>query len=66
MKDAQKQPPLFPRLQGSLVPGQILHQNSDVADAYAKFLWERVQRLLDYLDEMFSLHPSPIEATHSE
>jgi hypothetical protein len=24
-------------------------------------LWERVKRLLDYLDEMFALHPSPSE-----
>src|SRR5947208_11813507 len=23
--------------------------------------WERVERLLDYLDEMFTLHPSPTE-----
>src|SRR5260370_41391115 len=28
-------------------------------NATSKFLWERVERLLDYLDEMFTLHPSP-------
>jgi hypothetical protein len=49
-----------------LVRRKILHQNSNILNATAKFFWERVQRLLDYLDEIFSLHPSPIEATHSE
>jgi len=33
-------------------------------------LWERVERLLDYLDEMFTLHPLPAETNkgtaHSE
>src|SRR5208337_95401 len=37
----------------------ILHQNGNVANATAKFLWQRVERLLDYLDEMLTLHPSP-------
>jgi len=33
-------------------------QNSDVANATAEFSWERVECFLDYLDEMFTLHPS--------
>src|SRR5260370_40731461 len=28
-------------------------------NATSKFLWERVERLLDYRDEIFTLHPSP-------
>jgi len=28
-------------------------------------LWERVEHLLDYLDEMFTLHPSPNEMARS-
>ena len=27
----------------------------------AKFLWKRVQSFLDYLEEMFTLHPFPCE-----
>src|ERR1019366_4295592 len=61
MEETQKQPPLLPRLRGSLVRRHILYQNGNVTNATAKFLWERVERLLDYLDEMFTLHPSPIE-----
>src|SRR6266568_9135444 len=36
-------------------------RTANVTNATAKFLWERVERLLHYLDEMFSLHPSPTE-----
>lgn len=32
---------------------------SNVADATAKFFWERVEHLRDYLDKMFAVHPSP-------
>src|SRR5438034_5613443 len=39
----------------------IFYQNSNVTNATAKFLWERVERVLDYLDEMFTFHPSPTE-----
>ena len=42
-------------------PWHILYQNSNVTNATAKFLRERVERFLDYLDEMFALHPSPTE-----
>src|SRR5438552_11092390 len=41
--------------------GHIFYQNSNVTNATAKFLWERVERVLDYLDEMFTFHPSPTE-----
>ncbi len=44
-----------------LVQRHILYQNSNVTNATAKFLWERVERLLDYLGEMFTLHLSPTE-----
>src|SRR5438128_2275459 len=44
-----------------LVRRHIIYQNRNVTNATAKFLWERVERLLDYLDEMFTLHPSPTE-----
>ena len=70
MEETQKQPPLPPRLRGSLVRRHILYQNGNVPNANAKLLWERVERLLDYLDEMFTLHPSPTEINmgraHSE
>ena len=39
----------------------ILYQHRNILNATAKFLWERVERLLDYLDEMLALHPSPTE-----
>ena len=39
--------------------------DSNVTNATAKFLWERVEHLLDYLDEMFTLHPSPNEMARS-
>src|SRR5713101_3538918 len=61
MEETQKQSPLLPRLRRWLVPRHILYQNSNVTNATAKFLWERVERLLDYLDEVFTLHPSPTE-----
>src|SRR6266849_8675600 len=61
MEETQKQSPLLPRLRRWLVRRHILYQNSNVTNATAKFLWERVERLLDYLDEMFTLHPSPAE-----
>jgi len=41
---------------------KIPYQNSNVTDATPKFFWERVERLLDYLDEMFTLHSSPNES----
>src|SRR5262249_57810489 len=37
--------------------------NSNIADATAKFLWERVKRLLDYIDEMLVLHLSPTDTS---
>src|ERR1035437_7570786 len=61
MEEPQKQPPLLPRLRRWLVRRHILYQNSNVTNATAKFLWDRVESLLDYLDEMFTLHPSPTE-----
>src|SRR6266581_660213 len=61
MEETQKQPPLLPRLRRWLVRRHILYQSSNVTDATAKFLWERIERLLDYVDEMFALHPSPTE-----
>src|SRR5712692_3324527 len=61
MEETQKQPPLVPRMRLWLVRRHILYQNSNVTNATAKFLWERVERLLDYLDEMSTLHPSPTE-----
>ncbi|MGA9861892.1 MAG: hypothetical protein WBQ19_07245 [Terriglobales bacterium] len=63
MEDTQNQSPLLPRTQCRrwLVRRHILNQNRDVTNATAKFLGERVERLLDYLDEMFALHPSPTE-----
>src|SRR5712692_5789848 len=61
MEETQKQSPLLPRLRRWLVRRHILYQNSNVTNATAKFMWERVKRLLDYLDEMFALHPSPSE-----
>src|SRR5712692_1382350 len=57
MEETQKQSPLLPRLRRWLVRRHILYQNSNVTNATAKFLWERVERFLDYLDEMFTLHP---------
>src|SRR5664280_1882887 len=59
MEETQKQPPLLPRLRRWLVRRHILYQDSDVTNATAKFCWERVERLLYYLGEMFMLHPSP-------
>src|SRR6266699_2030866 len=61
MEETQKQPPLPPRLRRWLVRRHIFYQNSNVTNATAKFLWERVERVLDYLDEMFTFHPSPTE-----
>jgi len=65
MEETQKQPPLLPRLRRWLVRRHILYQNSNVTNATAKFLWERVEHHLDYLDEMFTLHPSPNEMARS-
>ena len=59
VKETQKQPPVLPRMWRWLVGRHIFHQNSNVTDATAEFLWQRVESLLDYLDEMFTLHPSP-------
>ena len=59
MKETQKQPPVLPRLHRWLVRWHILHQNGNVTDAAAKFLRERVESLLDYLDEVLTLHLSP-------
>ena len=42
--------PLLPRLRRRLVRRHILYQNSNILNATAKFLRERVERLLDYLD----------------
>ena len=64
MEDTQKQRPLPSRLRRWLVRRHVLYQNSNVTNATAKFLWERVEHLLDYLDEMFMLHPSPKENKH--
>src|SRR5712692_6366428 len=61
MEETQKQSPLLPRLRRWLVRRHILYQNSNVTNATAKFPWERVKSLLDYLDEMFALHLSPSE-----
>ncbi|MGA9074374.1 MAG: hypothetical protein WB368_09695 [Candidatus Sulfotelmatobacter sp.] len=47
MEETQKQPPLLPRLRRQLLPRRILYQNSNVTNATAEFLWERVERLLD-------------------
>src|SRR6266446_79693 len=60
MEETQEQLPLPTRLLW-LVRRHILYQNSNVTNATTKFLWERVERLLDYVDEMFTLHPSPTE-----
>src|ERR1022692_1033063 len=59
MEETQKQPPLLPRLRRWLVRRHILYQDSNVTNATAKFCWERVECLLYYLGEMFTLHPSP-------
>ncbi len=61
MEETQKQPPLLPRLRRRLLPRRILYQNSNVTNATAEFLWERVERFLDYFDEMITLHHSPPE-----
>ena len=37
------------------------YQNRNILNATAKFLWERVERLLDYLCEIFTLRSSPTE-----
>jgi hypothetical protein len=67
MEDTQKQPPVLTRPQGHrrLAWRFILYQNRNVPNTTAKFLRERVERLLDYLDEMFTLHPSPTELGHA-
>src|SRR5216684_2926841 len=61
MEKTQKQPPLLPRPRGWLFRRPVLYQNRNITNAVTKFLWERVERLLDHLDEMFTLHPSPAE-----
>jgi hypothetical protein len=63
MEDTQKESPVLtrPRGQRPLAWRLILYQNGNVPNATAKFLRERVERLLDYLDEMFTLHPSPTD-----
>src|SRR5207245_11238393 len=61
MEETQKQPPLPPRLRRWLVRRQILHQNSNVADSTAKFLWKRIEFILDHLHELLSLHRSPAD-----
>jgi hypothetical protein len=60
MEQAQKQP-LLPRPRCWLFRRPVLYQNSNVTNAAAKFLRERVERLLDYLDEMFTFRLSPPE-----
>src|SRR5208337_2784823 len=65
VEETQKQPLALSRSPCWLVRRQILHQNSNVTNAAAKFLWERVERLLDYLGEMFALHPSPTAISKS-
>src|SRR5262245_8977727 len=61
MENAESQPPLLPRPRRWLVRRRILEQNRNVMHATAKFLRERVEHLLDYLGETFTLHPSPTE-----
>src|SRR2546421_12273152 len=53
--------PCCPDCDDSWFGGHIFCQNSNVTNATAKFLWERIERVLDYLDEMFTFHPSPTE-----
>src|SRR5712692_945222 len=65
MEETQKQSPLLPRLRRWLVRRHILYQNSNVTNATAKFLWKRVEHLFDYLGEMFTLHPSPLNRARS-
>src|SRR5438128_5955742 len=60
MEQTQKQPRLPTRLVWP-VRRHGLYQTRNVTNATAKFFWERVERLRDYLDEMFTLHPSPTE-----
>ncbi len=41
-----------------LVRRLILYQDSNITNAAAEFSRERVECLLDHLDEMLTLHPS--------
>ena len=61
MKDAQKQSPLLAELGWCLVGRKILDEDRDVMDTAPKFFWERVERLLNNLDESFVVHLSPAE-----
>src|SRR5215469_5750924 len=56
MEKTQSETPRQPRLRRLLVRRHILHQNRNVTNATAKFSRERVKHLLDYLDELLSLH----------
>jgi hypothetical protein len=60
MEQTQKQPPLLPDC-GDGWFGGISSTRTATLRTTAEFLWERVERLLDYLDEMFTLHPLPTE-----
>jgi hypothetical protein len=65
VEETQKQPPLLPRLRWWLVRRHILHQNSNVTNATAKFLWERVEHFLDDLDEVSALILHPLAQTRA-
>ena len=56
VEKTESQMPRPARLRWRLVRRHILYQNSNVMNATAKFWRERVENLLDYLDELLSLH----------
>ncbi len=57
MEDAEKERSLS-GVRRWLVRWKILYQHGNVTDAIAKFRRQRVERLFDYLDEVFTIHSS--------
>src|SRR5262249_24210235 len=56
VEKTESQMPRPARMRWRLVRRHILYQNSNVMNATAKFWRERVENLLDYLDELLSPH----------
>src|SRR5215469_7808818 len=61
MEKPQKKFPSLSRLWRRLVRWHVLHQNTHIVNASAKFLWEGIEHALDDLHKTLTFHLSPTE-----